>query len=106
MVFVLILFTIYNRKIIHKQRFEVIILVCMFLVFPLNAIAEIKVFMKRIKQNEALYISFLTIYKTVGPILHWIYASQYMKTCFLISGMVQKARLLFERHRTVIESEY
>ena len=43
---------------------------------------------------------------TVGPICHWIYASQYIKTCFLTQGIVKKAVLLLERHRTVIGNSY
>ena len=38
--------------------------------------------------------------------IHWTYASQYLQTCFLSSGIVKRAVLLLERHRTVIENEY
>ena len=43
---------------------------------------------------------------TFGPICHWAYASQYVKTCFLNPSVVKKANLLLGRHLTVIENEY
>ena len=43
---------------------------------------------------------------STGPVAHWIYASQYMKTCYLVPGLVNKARLLFKRHSITFESEY
>ena len=49
---------------------------------------------------------FNTFYYMLGPFCHWIYASQYLKTCFLTSGIVNKALLLLARHKTVIENEY
>ena len=48
----------------------------------------------------------LVCWNSLGPMCHWIYASQYMKTCVLIPGLVNRAQLLLARHITVIENEY
>lgn len=57
-------------------------------------------------QYHIFYIMWNTLRNTLGPICHWIYASQYLKTCFLTSGIVEKAVLIHERHQTVIEDQY
>ena len=55
-------------------------------------------------QNDYVSLIWMDLYLTLGPIYHWIYASQYLKTCFLTSGIVSNARLLLERHRAVIDN--
>lgn len=37
---------------------------------------------------------------------HWIYTSQYVKTCLLTQGIVKKALLVYERHQSFIDKEY
>ena len=37
-------------------------------------------------------------------ISHWIYASQYLKTCVLVPSLIDKAKLVLERHNTQIKS--
>ena len=39
----------------------------------------------------------------LGPIYHWTYASQYLKTCLLTRGILKRAILLFQRNKTVID---
>ena len=65
-----------------------------------------QVFHAKMYKYEALCITVLTLCSIFGPICHLTYASQYMKTCYLTPGIVKKALLLLERHRTVIENEY
>ena len=36
----------------------------------------------------------LVCWNSLGPMSHWIYASQYMKTCFLTKSIVKKALLI------------
>ena len=42
----------------------------------------------------------------LGPLCHWVYSSQYMMTYFLTSGVVERAHLLLERYRTLVDDEY
>ena len=56
-------------------------------------------------QNMLYHILFNTLNDFLGPICHMIYASQYLKTYFLSSCIVKKALLLFERHRSVIDTK-
>ena len=56
--------------------------------------------------SRTLFVLILTLKDSLGPICHWTYASQYMKTCFLTPSIGKKAQLLLLRHLTVIENEY
>ena len=47
---------------------------------------------------------YLTLKLNLGPICHWIYASQYTKTYWLTSGIIKKACLLCYKHHKLLES--
>ena len=65
-----------------------------------------RLYADKINNTDFLYFSVNVIRWTTGPIYHWSYASQYMKTCKLVPGLVNTASLLMARHLTVIENEY
>ena len=44
-----------------------------------------------------------SILNTLGPISHWIYASQYLKTSFLTEGIAKRAILLVRKNKTVLD---
>ena len=77
----------------------------MFLKYSIYIIEEVDLFWESIKRNGWLFIIVFMLSYSLGPISHWTFASQYMKTCFLTKGIVKKACLLLERHQTVIENE-
>ena len=49
-----------------------------------------------------LWISIISVYIAASLIYHSVYASQYIKTCVLIPNLVEKARLVLERHHSAI----
>ena len=53
-----------------------------------------------------MFASYFLFTTSLSLTYHWIYASQYLKTRFLTSGIVNRAVLLFQRHKTVIENSY
>ena len=65
----------------------------------------IEFFEYNVERNGILFVITQTCV-ILSPICHWVYASQYVKTCFLALGMVKKARLLLARHLTIIEDEF
>ena len=89
----------------RRQRFEVTIILVMSIKYAIvmaNAILG-KRSADLTKQTQVILLS---IQNAAGPIAHWTYASQYMKTCILVPGLVSKAKLLFERHSRTIENEF
>ena len=76
------------------ERFEWTILVLMTLKNIMNTLNTIDYINERLSdsalaiQYHTFYIMWYTVSDTLGPICHWIYASQYLKTCFLASGIV------------------
>ena len=54
-------------------------------------------------ENYLIYLIVVSLFWSAGPIAHWTYASQYIKTCVLIPGLVDKVKLLMERHQSAIE---
>ena len=65
-----------------------------------------KLYPDKINNTPFLYYYINVIRWATGPIYHWSYASQYLKTCKLVPGLVNTASLLMARHLTVIENEY
>ena len=47
---------------------------------------------------------YVTLKLTLGPICHWIYASQYTKAYWLTQGIIKKACLLCYQHHKLLES--
>ena len=64
------------------------------------------ILLRRVCDNreEGFCIIFYTMNYTLSPIYHWIYASQYLKTCLLVPNLAQKAKLILERHHTAIKN--
>ena len=81
MYLVLIPFTIFCFTNGHRQRFELTILIIMFAKYAVYAVRD--TFPYHISSLWFLAIGY-TLVNSIGPICHWIYASQYLKTCFLI----------------------
>ena len=75
--------TVYFFKIKRRQRFEITILVCIFVKYTCYMLNQDKRILK-LENNSAFYVPFYTFATTLGPISHWIFSSQYIKTCFLI----------------------
>ena len=101
---IVLAFAIYLIRIKRWQRFEWTIIVCMFLRHAMNAFHVTNKFEESFEFETSSYILWFSISATLGPIYHWIYASQYLKTSFLTRGIVKKAILLFQRHKTDIEN--
>ena len=98
---------IYFIRIKRWQRFELSIVVCMFLKYFLYAFQTTDTYVALSdKVIIAPYIFTESLLQALGPINHWIYTSQYLKTSFLTRGIVKKAILLYHRNKTVIENEY
>ena len=101
---VLTALTIYFIKIKRWQRFELTILVLMFLKYILAAFTEVFHEREGIFKNNQVVMIYVTFKLTLGPICHWIYASQYTKTFWLTSGIIKKACLLCYKHHKLLES--
>ena len=54
-------------------------------------------------EGSSFTIVYMSLYSSLGPICHWIYASQYIKTSFLTKGIVKRAILLFQRNKAVVD---
>ena len=81
-------------------------MVCMFLKYAVYLTNRINQHYALGFENNMLYHAlFNTLNDFLSPICHMIYASQYLKTYFLSSCIVKKALLLFERHRSVIDTK-
>ena len=94
---------IYLVKNNHMQRFEITIVVLILLKYifcVLNQVLPEKL------HSDAFDIIFFTIWNSFSPIAHWIFASQYLKTCALTQDIVKKALLLLGKYRTLIETKY
>ena len=76
------------------ERFEWTILVLMTLKYIMSTLDTTEYIHDRLEDSEfhsqyhTFFIMWWTLKDTLGPICHWIYASQYLKTCFLASGIV------------------
>ena len=103
---VILCFAIYFIKIKRWQRFEWTIIVCMFLKYTLLSINYKSALYEWIHDRDTRFIIFVAFYRTLGPICHWIYCSQYLKTCFSIQSIGKRAILLFQRHKIAISNNY
>ena len=92
---VLVFFAVYFIAIRERrQRFEVTIALVIFIKYV--AIMVLAILMRNwIDIPDQLLIVWGAIIEASGPIANWTYASQYIKTCILIPGLVSKAKLLF-----------
>ena len=66
------------------------------------ALNENEDFVEWIGTNNMLYTVWFILAEMLGPIYHWTYASQYLKTCFLTKDIIKRAVLLFQRNKTTI----
>ena len=78
----------------------------MFLKYAVFAFITTDAYREIIPNASTRSILIYTLYFSLGPICHWTYASQYLKTCFLTKGIVKRAILLFQRHKAVIKKDY
>ena len=104
MLLLLALVTIYFIRIKRWQRFELTILVLLFLKYILYSLTIAYEERKGIFQNDQITIIYETFKFTLGPTCHWIYASQYTKTLWLTSGIIKKACLLSYEHHKLLGS--
>ena len=93
--FILFAFFLYLIKLQRGERFEVTILISMA---TKNATFVVLAMYDGIYENDFIYLIVVSLFWSAGPIAHWTYASQYIKTCVLIPGLVDKVKLLMERH--------
>ena len=94
---------IYFISIKRWSRFEWTIIVCMTIKYTLFELVTVDDINSWIGEGSSLTIVFMTLYSSLGPICHWVYASQYIKTCFLIKGIVKRAILLFQSNKAVVD---
>ena len=88
----------------RRQRFEVTIILAMSVKYTIHMILAI-IMKRQIDIDKKTSVLLLSLENAAGPIAHWTYASQYMKTCILIPGLIRKAGLLFESHSKTIKNE-
>ena len=72
MLCLLIPLTTYLIVINRRQRFEMTIMICMLLKYVAYALNH---FVEERNDNEAILVIIGTLFFTLGPISHWIYAS-------------------------------
>ena len=89
----------------HKERFQITIVAVMTLKYTLHIVRQV-MSLNQIQGTNAVQVLLYSLDVSTGPISHWIYASQYMKTCCLVPGLVKRARLLLQRHCMTIANEY
>ena len=94
-------YTIKRRKI---RRFTMTILLSMFCKYTVWVYYYL--FVDTLQSHKLVSAFLITLASISGPISHWAYASQYMKTCMLIPGLTSRARLLMEKHKNTIENEF
>ena len=107
MLILLVVFLIYVCRldsIFNRQRFELTILFLMIYRYSI---------MMLFPETDIFNYGGRTLYKVaifsswaVDHVCHWSYASQYLKTCFLVPDVVNKAYLLLAKHLTVIKNRY
>lgn len=97
----MLILTIYVIKLERFKRFELTILIAIFLKY--SDTIFIHFFSDYIMSSNLRIFVIYTLYYVVNPVHHWAFASQYIKTCLILPGLVQRARLLLERHLTNIE---
>ena len=78
----------------------------MFIKYAINAYIASEAFKDWTPYGSIGYYALNSLYYTLDPTCHLIYASQYLKTCFLTRGIVERAVLIFHRHKTIVENEY
>ena len=107
MLLILLSFLIYLLRlepICNRQRFELTILLSMIYRYTvLMILHDTGVFFT----SEETIEKFMIFSSWVADYFcHWVYASQYLKTCFLVPDLVNKAYLLLSKHLKVISSQY
>ena len=100
MLAIILCLAIYIISIKRWSRFEWTIIVCMIIKYTLYVAATDAI---ELGKGTVLLVMFASLYSSLGPICHLIYASQYIKTCFLIKGIVKRAILLFQRNNKEID---
>ena len=90
----------------RNNRFEWTILFFIFLKYTIYILLLLDVVREEIIKSDTFTFVLGSLSYTSGPIMHWIYVSQYIKTCCLSTGIVKRAYLLLMRHRTVIDNNY
>ena len=68
------------------------------------------VYLYKIKRKSCFDITIVTLLmlKTVviflGPIVHFLFATQYVKTCLVVPSLVKKAEQILQKHRGAIQN--
>ena len=86
---------IYLIRMKRWSRFEWTIIVCMFLKCSLYELSSSETIFEWSVSGSTLSVVFCLLEVSLEPICHYIYASQYIKTCFLTKDIVKRAILLF-----------
>ena len=94
---------VYFIKIKRWQRFEWTIILCMFLKYAMNPISTTNAYNEWMETSKMHVLVIRSVWPCLGPIYHWIYASQYLKTCLLTRGILRRAILLFKRNKTIVD---
>ena len=109
-----ILFSIFYATILLVRKgkvhwFEIKILVCFSIIAVLEIITNIIILVYSndnmlVLSSVMYYVLLVQYYLTTFA--HFTYALQYLKTCHILPRLVYKAKLIVERHQTVIENDY
>ena len=80
------------------------------LAVKLVAVIAFAVYLHRINRKSCFDISIVTllIVKTLvlflGPVVHLLFATQYVKTCLVVPRLRKKAELILQKHRGTIQN--
>ena len=98
MVIVIILFAINILRDWHLEKFELKIIVLMFISYSLHIYISSQEAFKDIDSSKAIkgFVMAVDIFYL------WIYASQYIKACVLLPSMTKKAHLLIQSYHTTL----
>ena len=66
------------------------------------------VYLYKIKRKNCFEMSIVTLLIikivtiVIGPVIQFLFATQYIKTCIVVPGLVKKAEHILDKHQTTI----
>ena len=99
MVLFLLVFGVYLLKHRRYQSFELKILVSMLITYALSPVIY------KLAPEESHPSSIHAIQISLKLFYHWVYTSQYIKTCMLLPSIINNMRLLVQSYHMITESQ-
>ena len=95
MLAVIFCLAIYLISIKRCSRLEWTIILSMFLKYSTYVLDTSDTILSWIEGDSPLSLVYISLIISLDPIIHLIYSSQYIKTCFLTKDIVKRAIILF-----------